>query len=152
MLSADRKLDHRQSLPVEYGYYVQGGAHVFRGSIVALCSDFTLIPNGAAQPAGSAPPVVIVGISERQMVGGNPSTGAPVSSLNAPVAIRCRRGSYQVPFDAPPPAAAINTPVFAIDDQTVSLSNGAVAGGPPAHLQCGVLEGFDELGNPWVKF
>ena len=148
-LAADRKLDHRQSLPVEYGYLVQSGAHVFRGSIVALCSDFTLIPAGTV---GTPAAVAVVGISERQMVGGNPATGAPVSSLNAPVAIRCRKGSFQVPFDVAPPAAAIGAPVYAVDDQTVSLSNGAVGGGAATHLQCGTLEGFDELGNPWVKF
>ena len=140
-LSADRKLDVRQAVPVEYGYPVQSGAKVYRGSIVALCSDLTLVPAGTV---GTPAAVVIAGIAEQQMAN-MPNTGI-ISSLNTPVAVRCRRGSFQLPFDVTPPASAINTPVYAIDDQTVSLSSG---GG--AHLQIGVLEGFDERGNPWVK-
>ena len=147
-LAADRKLDHRASYPSEYGYLVQSGAHVFRGSIVAICSDFTLIPAGTV---GTPVAVAVVGIAERQMTGGNPATGAPVSSLNAPVAVRCRRGPFLLPFDTPPPASAIGAAVYAVDDQTVSLSNGATGGGAATHLQLGTLEGFDERGNPWVK-
>ena len=68
------------------------------------------------------------------------------SSLRQAMAVRCRRGTFKLPFDVPPGAASINAPVYAVDDQTVSLSSN---GG--AHLQCGLLEGFDEKGNPWVK-
>lgn len=147
-LSADRIVNHRQSIPVEYGYMVQAGAHVYRGSIVALCSDYTLIPAGSV---GAPVAVAIVGIAARQQIGGPPPVGAVQSSLNSQTAVKCRKGSFQLPFDAPPPASAIGTPVYAIDDQTVSLSNGASGGGAATHLQVGVLEGFDERGNPWTK-
>ena len=140
-LTADRKLDLREYPPVEYGYQVQVGARVFRGSIVAICSDFTLIPAGTV---GTPAAVALVGIAERQEAN-TPGVGIP-SSLNAPIAVRCRRGSFQLPFDVAPPASAINAPVYAVDDQTVSLSNN---GG--ARLQLGTLEGFDQNGNPWVK-
>ena len=143
-LTANRKLDEKLYPPVEYGYLVQSGAQVFRGSIAAICSDFTIIPAGSV---GTPVAVAIVGICERQMNNAPLAVGAPVSSLFGPGPVRTRRGSFQLPFDAPPPASAIGTPVYAIDDQTVSLSSSA-----GAHLQCGVLEGFDEHGNPWVKF
>jgi hypothetical protein len=141
-LLADRKLDHRDHPPVEYGYSVQSGAQVWRGSIVAICSDFTLIPAGTT---GSPAAVAIVGIAEHQQ--SNPvSPGIAFASLQGPQRIRCRRGSFKLPFDTAPPASAINTPVYAVDDQTVSLSSSS-----GARLQVGVLEGFDETGNPWVK-
>ena len=139
-LSADRKLDHREYGPVEYGYPVQSGFTVYRGSIVAICSDKTIIPAGAV---GTPVAVACVGIAERQA--SNIANAGIINSLNAPGAVRCRRGSFQVPFDAAPPASAIGSPVYAIDDQTVTLTQGA-------HLQCGTLEGFDAVGNPWVKF
>ena len=150
-LVADRKLDAREYPPVEYGYLVQANARVFRGSIVAICSDFTIIPAGSV---GTPAAVAIVGIAERQLanVPGAQLPGGIQSSLNAPGAVRCRRGTFQVPFDALPPASAIGSPVYAVDDQTVSLSNGATGGGAATHLQCGTLEGFDQVGNPWVKF
>ena len=94
---------------------------------------------------GTPAAVVLVGIAERQM--SNIPTAGITSSLNAPgTYIRCRRGSFALPFDVAPPAAAIGTPVYAVDDQTVSLSSNS-----GARLQLGVLEGFDEKLNPWVK-
>jgi hypothetical protein len=142
-LSADRKLDYREYGTVEYGYLVQQGFTVFRGSIVAICSDKTIIPNGAA---GSPAAVAVVGIAERQA--SNITTAGITSSLNNPAGyVRCRRGSFQVPFDTAPPASAIGATVYAIDDQTVSLSSAS-----GAHLPCGVLEGFDQAGNPWTRF
>ncbi len=137
-LSADRKLDVREKVPVEFGYYVGAGFIVYRGSIVAIRADFTIVP------AGSAGALVNVGIAER-MQSNLPPTGF-TSSLQAPMAVRCRRGSWQLPFDVVPVAANIGAAVYAIDDQTVSLSSNS-----GAHLQCGVLEGFDERFNPWVR-
>jgi hypothetical protein len=146
-LSADRKLDSRTTWPVEYGYLVAPGSIVYRGSIAAITAAFTIVP------AGGPGAEVIVGISERQMNGTPPAQGAPVSGLQptTPIYVKCRKGSFMLPFDAAPPASAIGTPVYAIDDQTVSLSNGAVGGGAATRLQCGVLEGFDQAGNPWVR-
>ena len=141
-LSADRKLDYREYGTVEYGYLVQANFTVFRGSIVAICSDKTIIPAGAT---GSPAAVAIVGIAERQA--SNITTTGIASSINNPGPVRCRRGSFQVPFDAAPPASAIGAVVYAVDDQTVSLSSAS-----GAHLACGTLEGFDQAGNPWVKF
>ena len=137
-LSADRKLDVREKVPVEFGYYVGSGFVVYRGSIVQIRADFTIVP------AGSAGGLVSVGIAERMQ--DNTAYTGFTSSLRQPMAVRCRRGSWQLPFDAAPGAASIGAAVYAIDDQTVSLSSNS-----GAHLQCGLLEGFDERGNPWVK-
>lgn len=47
----------------EFAYYVQAGARVFRGSLLVLCSDETVIPAGAA-PGGGATVAGFAGLAD----------------------------------------------------------------------------------------
>jgi hypothetical protein len=141
-LTADRLLQFRTSAPRQtYAYSVQAGFKIWRGSIVAICGDETIVPAGAT---GANPAIVkIVGIASHQQDNTSSQVPSPWSG-SAPVEIY--RGVYQLPFDTAPTGANEGAAVYAIDDQTVSLSSSS-----GARLQVGTLDGFDELGNPYVS-
>jgi|GEM_PF-3276025 len=143
----------------EFANSVAAGFVVYRGSIVSLLSDGTIIPAGVAAPAG----VSVVGnpgISSRYQ--NNLPNQNIVGDNYGPGPVRIERGSWALPFDVAPSWANYAAPVYAIDDQTVSLSDGsspavedstgkvttpAVAA---TRLKIGVLAGFDERGTPFV--
>jgi hypothetical protein len=139
-LAADRVLLVKQTQLAEFSYPVQTGARVFRGSIVALCSDGTIVPagDGAASPGA----VAIAGIAEH--VQDNTASPTLPSGQSGPGRVRCRRGCFALPFDTAPTAANFKAAVYAVDDQTVTLT-------ASGHLAVGTLAGFDENGVPWVQ-
>ncbi|GAB0119474.1 hypothetical protein [Acidisoma sp. 7E03] len=140
-LAADRVLDFRAVAPHgRYGYAVQAGFKVYRGSIVALCGDKTIVPAGAASPNPAA--VKVVGVASHQQ---DNTSGALPGAWSGSGLVEVYRGWIALPFDAAPAGTNIGAPVYAVDDQTVSLSSSS-----NTRLQVGVLDGFDELGNPIV--
>jgi len=153
-LNADRALVRLAGPRVpEFANSVAAGFVVYRGSIVSLLSDGTIIPAGMATPAG----VTVVGnpgISSRYQ--NNLSSQNIVGDNYGPGPVRVERGSWGLPFDAAPSWANFGASVYAIDDQTVSLSDGSspASGNTPAvaatRLKIGVLAGFDERGTPFV--
>ena len=160
-LTKDRGLSEK-AVPhaAEFGHAVAKGFRVFRGSIVALCADNTVVPAGST---GTPSPIVGISGIARQFKDntgkGGPLTGDAVG--DHPIWIK--KGCYAIPFDAQPTAASIGQPVYAVDDETVSLSNGAVpppssggtaesssSGTSSARLQVGTLSGIDLDGTPFV--
>ena len=125
----------------EFAYYVQAGARVFRGSILVLCSDETVIPAGAA-PGGGATVAGFAGLADHYQ-DNTGTTGVP-SGLSQPRRVRARRGCFAVAFDTPPAATNLHATVYALDDATVTLT-------PTGHPAVGALIGFDEHGLPWVE-
>ena len=142
MLTADRALLRRVGWENEFAYQVQAGSKVFRGSIVALCLDLTVVPAGSANTGAAQEAVVGIAAEFHDATG----AGLPNEYAQAGRYVPCQRGVFLLPFDAPPTAAAIGQAVYALDDQVVSLAQGT-----PAHLRVGVLFGFDERGQPWVQ-
>lgn len=142
MLTADRALLRRVGWENEFAYQVQAGSKVFRGSIVALCLDLTIVPAGSANTGAAQQAVAGVAAEFHDATG----AGLPNEFAQPGRYVACLRGLFLLPFDAAPTAAAIHQPVYALDDQTVTLSQGTA----PAHLQVGTLFGFDERGQPWV--
>ena len=141
-LTAGRLLPYRDGdYAPEFAYPVQAGARVYRGSMVVLCSDGTLIPNGAA-PAGGATVVDFAGIAEH--VQDNTGLGTYPSGLSGPGSVRCRHGVFALPFDAAPTFTNVGSVVYGIDDQTVTLTAGT-------HQAVGKLVGIDQYGTPWVQ-
>lgn len=140
MLTNDRPLQYKQATTPEFGYPVQAGSRVYRGGMVALCDDGTIVPAGTAVP--TSPIAAVIGIAEH--IQDNSITPTLPAGLSGSNRVRVRRGCFPLPFDAAPPFSAINATVYAIDDQTVTLTQGA-------HLAVGKLVGFDENNNPWVQ-
>ena len=139
-LAADAVILYRQGpSPNEFSYLVQSGQRVFRGSIVAPCADGTIAPNGAGTT-----PEAIVGLAEVYQDQTGVAGAVPSALSQTGRRVRCKRGTFQLPFDVAPTAANINAAVYAIDDQTVTLTAGS-------HLRAGTLVGFDENGAPWVQ-
>ncbi|RUT27392.1 hypothetical protein C0V97_01080 [Asaia sp. W19] len=136
-----------------FGYAVAAGYVVYRGSITALLSDGTVIPAGVAAPAGLTV-VANIGLASQQQ--NNMANQNVVSPNYGPGPVEIDRGTWALPFDEAPSWANYGASVYAIDDQTVSLSDGSspASGNTPAvaatRLKIGVLAGFDERGTPFV--
>lgn len=145
MLSNDRALDR---IPCghgpEFALPVAGGARVFRGSIAVVCQDGTLVQAGAAAPA--SPIVACAGIARH----GQDNTGASntFSEQTGAGPVWCERGTWALPFDAAPTWADKNKPVYAVDDETVSLTETPEGGA--ARIQVGTFAGLDAAGTPWT--
>lgn len=142
-LSADRKIDWRLSpRRIGFAYPVAAGYRVFRNSLVTILQNGTLVPAGTASPP--SPAVRVEGLAEHMQ--DNTATGTMLPpEIAGPAPVLCNKGSFALPFDVAPTAAALGAPVYAIDDQTVSLSSNS-----GARLQAGVLDGFDTNGTPYV--
>ena len=147
MLTADRtllrKMGPRRAM---FAGPVAAGAALFRGSIAAVCPDGTLVPAGTQSPLFA--PVAILGIAKHQQLStsGGLVTGDFVGSSTA---VECETGCFALPFDTAPSWANKGQPVYAVDDQTVSLTQ--TPSGGTARLQVGVLAGLDVDGTPYVE-
>lgn len=127
--------------PNEFGYLVQPGQRVFRGSVVALCADGTICPAGSATANA---PVAIVGLAQVYQDQTGAAGAIPSALSQSGRRVHCRRGTVQLPFDVAPTAANVNAAVYAVDDATLTLT-------ATGHLRAGTLVGFDEAGLPWVQ-
>ena len=149
MLTSDRVLRELAQQPVKPEWACRPAANVtiYRGAIVAVCQDGTIVPAGAAAPATPASPLVqIMGIADHQH---NNPPGCPGTGLcGGPHPVRGRRRPVALPFDVLPTWASVGKPVYAVDDQTVTLTQAASAN--VNRLQVGVLSGFDLDGTPFV--
>jgi hypothetical protein len=104
---------------------------IYARTLVALTVD------GYAVPAGHADAVVIAGISGHHADNTNGFDG------DGEVRIEKRR-AFELAFDAPPAIADIGKPVYAIDNNTVSLSDAE-----GSRLKAGTLDGI-ERGAAWT--
>jgi len=148
-LSADRALDRLATSPrtPEFGGTVAAGFTVYRGSIAVVCADGTIVPAGSVNTPATM--VAVLGIAEHQQINAAnfPGVGAFVGGSNP---VKCEKGAWALPFDTAPTWANLNAPVYAIDDQTVSLTE--TPSGGSARLQVGTLIGFDfSTGTPYVE-
>ncbi|WP_308719196.1 hypothetical protein [Komagataeibacter xylinus] len=146
MLSADRVLKYKMGpVAVEFAQPVAAGCSVFRGSITAVCQDGTLVQAGAAAPP--SPMVGILGIAQHQQIN---TAGAPgTDAFYGGGTVRCRKGTWALPFDVAPTWADFDKPVYAVDDETVSLTQTPEGG--TARLLVGTLCGLDADGTPYVE-
>jgi len=148
-LNADRTLVQKAA-PVgpEFGHSVAAGYVVYRGSICAVCSDGTIVPAGSAAPNGETL-VAIVGLAQRMQ--NNLPNQPVVGEQFGPGPVWVVRGTWGLPFaDAAPTWANFGQPVYAVDDQSVSLTE--TPSGGTARLQVGTFAGLDLDGNPFVTF
>jgi len=138
-LVADRALDRlaTPSRTPEFGGTVASGYTLYRGSIAVVCADGTLVPAGSANTPSAM--VAVLGIAEHQQI--NTANFPGIGSfVGGGTSVKCERGSFALPFDAAPTWANFGAPVYAVDDQTVSLTQ--TPSGGSARLQVGVLIGF----------
>ncbi|QDH13817.1 hypothetical protein E3E12_06045 [Formicincola oecophyllae] len=152
-LAADRALE-RKAGPCgpEFGHAVAPGFRVFRGSLVAVLADGTLVPAGQTAPAGggaAVTPVCIIGIA-RQAMDNTPTQG--VDALHAGAnPIWVKTGCYALPFlpnEPAPTYAQLGQAVYAVDDENVSFQATGAGGG--ARLVAGHFVGLDG-GTPFVN-
>lgn len=147
MLTADRtllrKMGPRRAM---FAGPVAAGAILFRGSIAAVCADGTLVPAGTQNTSSAS--VAILGIAKHQQL---PASGGLLMGtfVGSSTAVECETGCFALPFDVPPSWANYGQPVYAVDDQTVSLTQ--TPSGGTARLQVGVLAGIDADGTPYVE-
>lgn len=147
-LNRDRALDEmKAAIGPEFPFVTAAGFRVFRGGIVAVCQDGTILPAGSANPP--SPIVAIAGVCRdfRDNTG-----SAIVSDMVGDEPVQVMRRTFALPFDVMPTWANVNAPVYAVDDETVTLTENAVT--ESAHvnrLQVGTLVGFDLSGTPYVK-
>ncbi|GBQ08929.1 hypothetical protein [Saccharibacter floricola] len=153
----------------EFGHRVAKGFRVYRGSLVAVCADGTIVPAGVTDTPSA--PVAIVGLARQfkdHSAAGSMFNGDRVGTHP----IWVKKGCYALPFDTAPSWANVGQPVYAIDDETVSLSarSGTVAAAADAapfgstissdapasmpsstaRLSVGTLAGFEVDGTPYV--
>lgn len=128
----------------EFGLPVAAGMKVFRGSIAAVCQNGTLAQAGAAAPP--SPIVAIAGIARH----GQDNTGASntFGEHSGAGNVWCERGTWALPFDVAPAWADVNKPVYAVDDETVSLTQTPEGGS--ARMQVGTFAGLDAQGTAWT--
>lgn len=147
-LTADRKLDRLATVPrtPEFGGLVATGYTLWRGSIVVVCADGTLVPAGATGTPSA--PVAVLGMAEHQQIN-TPNFPGMGRFVGGATAVKCEKGAWALPFDANPTWANVNAPVYAVDDETVSLTQ--TPNGGSARLLVGTLIGFDLDGVPYVE-
>lgn len=145
MLTDDRALDR---IPCghgpEFGLPLGAGMKLYRGSIAAVCQNGTLAQAGT--PAPPSPIVACAGIARQ----GQDNTGASnvYGDQSGAGNVWCERGTWALPFDVAPTWADAQKPVYAVDDQTVSLTQTPEGGA--ARIQVGILAGLDAAGVPWT--
>lgn len=147
MLKADRALvraDGPRQRP--FGLPVAAGLTVYRGSIAVVFSDGTIAPAGTATPSGLTVATVSPGIVRHfQSNVPNPQV---MSGQFGPGMVELDRGAWALPFDTAPTWDKLGEPVYAIDDETVSLTKAASDGS--TRVQVGTFAGLDEAGTPFV--
>ncbi|NLI28412.1 MAG: hypothetical protein GX413_13730 [Acetobacter sp.] len=127
----------------EFPHQVADGVKLYRGSIVVVCQDGSLVLPQTATPA--SPAVAIVGLSDRQIDNSGSGLAPAIGDLPP---CSPRKGCFAIPFDAAPTWADYGKAVYAVDDETVSLTQ--TPDGGSARLQVGTIAGFDEAGNAFV--
>ncbi|MFT8921668.1 hypothetical protein [Acetobacter sp.] len=128
----------------EFALPVAAGMKVYRGSIAAVCQDGTLV-----QAAVAAPPSPIVGIAGIARHGqDNTGTSNVYGDQTGAGDVWCERGTWALPFDVAPTWADLNKPVYAVDDETVSLTQTPEGGS--AREQVGTFAGLDAQGTAWT--
>lgn len=158
-LTRDRGVPEKQ-VPhsAEFGHSVASGFRVYRGSIVAVCQDGTIVPAGTTRPTPT-PVVAVVGIA-RQLKDNADLTGIVQGDSYGSHPIGVERGCFALPFDIAPTWADVGKPVYAVDDETVSLSStgaapasgteGTSAPAAATRLQVGTLAGLEPDGTAFV--
>lgn len=145
MLTTDRVLDQKQcSTGPVFGGSVANGFAVKKGSIAGICQDGTIVPAGTANPP--TPIVAIGGICDRGQ--DNTGTSNTYGASTGPGPVDMLNGCWALPFDVAPTWAAKGKPVYAVDDETVSLTE--TPDGGAARLQVGTLAGLETNGTPYV--
>jgi len=125
-MAASRDLTIVQRLPgTRFGYKVKGGLRIWGRTLVALDAQ------GLAVPVGSSGAVQFAGLAESGIDNRDGADGAQTVSL-----VRDVRGFN---FAATP--ADLNKPVYASDDETLTMSS--------TGLRIGVIVGLD-AGLTWV--
>lgn len=146
MLTADRTLTRRRTaLLAEFAAPVATGCAVYRGSIAAVCQDGTLVQAGIAAPP--SPIVGVLGIAAHQQI--NLANAPSTDGFYGPGMVHCERGAWALPFDVAPTWANLDAAVYAVDDETVSLTQTPEGG--TARVKVGTLTGFDLDGTPYVQ-
>lgn len=147
-LNRDRALDEmKAAIGPEFGHATAVGFRVYRGSIVAVCQDGTILPAASANPP--SPMVAIAGVCRdfRDNTG-----SAIVADMVGDEPVQVMRRTFALPFDVAPTWANVGAPVYAVDDETVTLTeNAGTEAAPVNRLQVGTLVGFDLSGTPYVK-
>lgn len=115
-----------------YAYGVKGGTRIYAGTLVALTAS------GFAVPAGHTDAKVIVGVSAHH------ADNRDGFDDDGHIRVQKDR-TWRLAFDAAPTVTDIGKPVYAVDDDTVSLSDGS-----GSRLQVGTLDGI-ENGIGWTK-
>ncbi|MCX5497320.1 hypothetical protein OSH11_21665 [Kaistia dalseonensis] len=115
-----------------YGYPVKAATRIFARTLVAVTAT------GLAVPAGTVGAVAVVGVA-----------GHHADNRLGPDAdgkIRVDREVFTFAFAGTAPTFAnIGSPVYAVDDNTVSLDSSS-----GTRLKAGTLDGIED-GTPWVR-
>ncbi|ATJ89421.1 hypothetical protein HK16_10655 [Acetobacter senegalensis] len=144
-LSKDRTLPEKKvSHAPEFALSVAAGFRVFRGSICIVCQDGSVVPAGTAAPP--SPAVASAGIARHAQ--DNTGTSTVMSAQVGSGPIWCEKSCFGLPFDEAPTWADVGKPVFAVDDETVSLTETPASGA--ARLQVGTLSGLEADGTAYV--
>lgn len=135
MLAADRVIPERKIAPgPEFPHMVAAGFRLFRNSITAVCADGTVVPAGSATTQYD-----------------NTGAAGLVPDIDTAPGVWIRKGCWALPFDVAPTWANVNAPVYAVDDETVTLTENAGTEAAPANrLQVGTLAGLESDGTPYV--
>lgn len=128
----------------EFAHPVAAGMRVFRGSISAACQDGTIVQAGTAAPP--SPIVACAGIARHAQ--DNTGTSNVYGEHTGAGGVWCERGTWALPFDVAPTWANFGAPVYAVDDETVSLTQTPEGGA--ARMQVGTFAGIDMQGTPWT--
>ncbi len=134
-LTGDRPLLKRH-----YGdrnFPVAANVVLFENAMVALT-----VPGGLLRPAGLGATDVVVGVAKKRA----DNRGGLASAISAEVESDSVRAFYNSAAADAVTLADVGKEVFAVDDQTVALTNG---GGARAHA--GICHNVTELGV-WVRF
>ena len=132
MVAATRDLDIPQRMPVSghsYGYPVKAGVRIFKRAMVGITADKLAVPVGAAGC------VAVIGLATNAV---DNRTG-----VDGEVQVRVDKGVFRMPFAAAAPSN-IRAQVFALDDQTLQLTNANSA------LLAGTLDAIDAEGV-WIR-
>ena len=148
MLSADRtlrmKMGPRRAM---FAGTAAVGFAIYRGAIAAVCTDGTLVP--AASANTPSPIAAILGIARHQQINTTnfPGVGAFVGSVTP---VECETGCFALPFvETAPTWANKGQPVYAVDDESVSLTE--TPSGGTARLQVGTFAGLDADGTAYTE-
>ncbi len=121
MLMKDSKRPERLSYC--YGYPVSAGTRLYKKALVAI------LAGGFAVPAGTAGAVSVVGVAENAVDNRE--------GIDGDQRVRAVKSTFPFAFDVAPTFADIDKPVYAVDDDTVSLDG-------TGKLKCGVLDGIED--------